>query len=215
MKCLALGGDAGLRIALMKRLTAIDGISLGVLDPDENGSPAVQFPNSEPRTIIGSMLPDILIVPADSGFAAPVVLCGAEGAPCPLTIARFIPEKDACGEIPVLTPNSPDLLFLDLLDRAFPALPQHTAEECGRCGMDCRRLAERMIAGLAVIGDCRVLAAADGVRVISGERELELGDFPSRIVESTVRGLVSVMKGYVEGAGVSVQISPVRNRVEP
>jgi hypothetical protein len=215
MKCLALDGDTGLRIALIKRLSAIDGISLGVLDPDKNGSPVVHYMNSEPRSILGSILPDVLVVPADPGVAAPVVLCGAEGTPCPLTIARFIHEGDSCGDIPVLTPNSPDTLFLGMLDRIFPALPQHTAEECGRCGMDCRKLAERVIAGLAVIGDCRVLAPFDGVRVISGERVLELGEFPSRVVESTIRGLVSVMKGYVEGAGVSVQIGPVRNRVEP
>lgn len=214
MKCLALGGDAGLRIALMKRLTAIDGISLGVLDPDDEGSPSVHFPHSNLRAIIGSMLPDVLIVPADHDFAAPVIHCGVEGVPSPLAIARFIPE-DASGEIPVLTPNSPDQLFLDLLDRVFPVLPQYTAEECGRCGLDCTRLAERIIAGLSVIGDCRVLAGVDGVHVISGGRELELSEFPSRIVESTVRGLVSVMKGYVDGAGVSVQIGPSGNRAAP
>jgi hypothetical protein len=215
MKCLAMDGDAGLRQMLVKRLAALPGISLGILDADEDGHQTVHFLNASPLYVIRSMPPDVLLVPAGSGFAAPVVLCGTKGGPSPLTIVGFLQEGDAAGALPALTSDSPDAQFIDLLARVFPALPQHTSEECGRCGMDCKLLAERIIAGLSIIGECRVLAEGNGVSVISGGRELELSEFPARIVESTVRGLVSAMRGYVEGTGVSVHLGPIRNRPVP
>jgi hypothetical protein len=212
MKCMALGGDEGLRRRLVKRLAELPGISLGILDAGEDGHQTVHFLNASLLSMIGSMPPDVLIVPAGSGFAAPVVLCGEEETSCPLAIARFGREGDTSGALPVLNSDSPDALFIDLLDRVFPALPQHTAEECGLCGMDCWSLAERINAGLSGIGECRLSAGGDGVQVISGGKELHLSEFPAKIVESTVRGLVSAMRGYVEGTGVSVHLGPIRKR---
>lgn len=212
MKFLTLSGDAALRRVLIERLVTVTAGSLGVLEIAEEGPPFVRFPSAEALRIVDSMPPDLLIVPAGAGYAAPVVLCGEDDPACALTIARFAREEDPVGLPPVLAPDSPTIRFTELMDRVSPALPQRAAEDCGRCGGDCMTMAKRLVAGTAVISDCRVLSEADGVRVFSGDRELELSGFPARMVENTVRALVSGMKGSTPGGAVTVHLGPSRQR---
>jgi hypothetical protein len=88
----------------------------------------------------------------------------------------------------------------------FDLLPQRTSEECGRCGTDCRGLAEAIIEGKRKPGDC--FYSPGKTRIVQDGADMEVGEFPSRMVESTIRGLLSSLKGYREGAEITILLQP-------
>ena len=77
--------------------------------------------------------------------------------------------------------------------------------------MDCMGLAERVVAGLSTIAECRELPAPGSVKIRSDGIELKIGEFPAEVVKGTVRGLLSSMKGYRLEASVSVELGPDKN----
>ncbi|NOQ22044.1 MAG: hypothetical protein GQ565_05260 [Candidatus Aegiribacteria sp.] len=164
-----------------------------VLSDSEGGGCEVSFPGScSAMRIMQSMPPDIFLVRADMELAAPVVQCGSNTfSDDSLLLARY-------------DGNESSISSEDIYAKTFSLLPQKTAEECGRCGLDCRRLAEAILKGEKREEDC--FFAPGSVEVKLGGRLVELGSFPAGIIEGAVRGLVSSLKGYNEKDDISVRV---------
>ncbi len=166
-----------------------------VLSDSEEGGCEVSFPGSiSLLRIMQSMPPDIIFLRSDKEIAAPAVYCGSEKiVDDPLHLARYDGKELS------VSPG-------DIFAKTFNLLPQKTADECGRCGLDCRRLAEAILSGEKREEDC--FFAPGSVEVKLGGRPVELGSFPAGMIEGAVRGLVSSLKGYNETEDISVRIKP-------
>ncbi len=80
--------------------------------------------------------------------------------------------------------------------------------DCGECGhATCSEMAEAVADGLADIDDCEVLKRK-GVEVTVDGEVLHLNKFVGGVVESTVRGMLSSLKGAedVEGGEVVIKL---------
>lgn len=163
------------------------------ISENEAGGCEVSFPGSSSALkIMQSMPPDIFLVRTGMELAAPVVHCGSGTIEDdPLLLALY-------------NGNESYIDYDEIFVRTFNLLPQKTEEECGRCGLDCRRLAEAILRGEKREEDC--FFASGGIEVKLGGRSVELGRFPSDIIEGAVRGLVSSLRGYNEKDDISVTI---------
>jgi len=84
--------------------------------------------------------------------------------------------------------------------------------DCGECGhATCGEMAEAILSGEAGIDDCEVLKRK-GVRVTVDGKILHLNKFVGGVVENTIRGMLSSLKGGedVEGGEVEVKLPPRR-----
>ena len=79
--------------------------------------------------------------------------------------------------------------------------------DCGKCGLDCRRLARAIVERKKKLEDCLELPSV-GVTVIIGDNKIATGRFVSSIVSDTVRGMVSSLKGYEPGKTVEIRLDP-------
>jgi hypothetical protein len=193
MKCLRVSGTEKLIDEfLLIFCTALEGRAVCIARENDEGGYHLSFPGSSFLEAIHSIPPDIVLVCSDTELSAPLVHCAAEpGTSDSLLIGRFDGNT--------LSPK-PEELF----DRTFNLLPQKTVSECGRCGMDCRRMAESILSGERDERDCYY--SHGNIEVRLGGRPVELGEFPASIVEGAVRGLVSSLKGYSIGKDISIEI---------
>lgn len=79
--------------------------------------------------------------------------------------------------------------------------------DCGKCGLSCSEMAAMIASGERRTEDCVELAARDVVILAGGER-LPVGAFVAEIVEKTVRGMLSSLKGYSQEDGVEIRLPP-------
>lgn len=78
--------------------------------------------------------------------------------------------------------------------------------DCGECGYpDCSELAKAVLEGEMTIDDCRKLESRKTVQLRINEEEISLGDFPAKMIEKTVRGMLSSLKG-IEGDEKKIEI---------
>lgn len=89
------------------------------------------------------------------------------------------------------------------VERALNGLPRL---DCHKCGLDCRAMAEGIADGKRKRTDCRELPAADVFISVGGKR-IPAGTFVSDLVDKTVRGLMSSLKGYEPGMDVEIRLS--------
>ncbi|MCK5115882.1 MAG: hypothetical protein KAR44_04735 [Candidatus Aegiribacteria sp.] len=194
MKCINITGDDNLiDIFISTFCNSLQNKIVCVITEGEARRCEVSFPGSRTAMrIMHSMPPDIFLLRSDMQIIAPVVHCSSGTiSDDPLLLARFDVKESSI---------SPE----DIFAKAFNLLPQKTAEECGRCGMDCRRLAEAILKGEKREEDC--FFAPGSVEVKLGGRLVELGSFPAGIIEGAVRGLASSLKGYNENEDISITI---------
>jgi molybdopterin-guanine dinucleotide biosynthesis protein B len=78
--------------------------------------------------------------------------------------------------------------------------------DCGKCGLDCDRLARAVVGGKRKVADCKELSPIR-VEVVVGGRKLATGRFVSEVVDGTVRGMLSSLKGYEAGGEVEIRLS--------
>ncbi len=194
MKCLKVTGTDRLIDEFISIFgNALQSKIICVISEGEAGGYEITFHGpSSVLKIMQSMPPDIFLVRSDMELVAPVVHCGNEAlSDNSLLLARYNGNESSV--------NSEDIFA-----KTFNLLPQKTAEECGRCGLDCRRLAEAILRGEKREEDCYY--APGNVEVKLGGRLVELGSFPAGIIEGTVRGLVSSLKGYNEKEDISIKV---------
>jgi molybdopterin-guanine dinucleotide biosynthesis protein B len=77
--------------------------------------------------------------------------------------------------------------------------------DCGKCGLDCDGLARAIISGKKRLKDCKELTEM-GVSITVGGRRIATGRFVSSIVDDTVRGMLSSLKGYEPGKEVEIRL---------
>ncbi len=197
MKCLQLAGDQALAWRFIQGMAeAISKVSVMVATRDSGGEIVFKFPGKQAMTrLLRSIPPDLVILNGPPELAAPVVWCGTQPPEDmqPLILHTFTGDEQ---------PADYRLIFKN----TFNLLPQRTSEECGRCGTDCRGLAEAIIKGKRNPGDC--FNSPGKTRIMQDGADMEVGDFPSRMVESTIRGLLSSLKGYREGSEITILLQP-------
>ena len=194
MKCLRIKGSDDLTDRFIKDFSsAMLNRSVCVVSETETGEFNVSFPGMESAIeLIKAMPPDIVLVRSAIELTAPYVQCGTEDtADDSLLLARY-------------DGNGSETDFKDMYIKTFNLLPQKTADECGRCGMDCRQLAEAVLKGEKREVDC--FFASAGVEVKLGGKLIELGRFPAGIIEGAVTGLVSSLKGYSSDDDISIKV---------
>lgn len=78
--------------------------------------------------------------------------------------------------------------------------------DCGECGYpDCREMAKAVLEGEKTIDDCRKLESGKTVYLRIDGEEISLGDFPAEMIEKTLRGMLSSLKG-IEGDEKKIKI---------
>jgi len=92
------------------------------------------------------------------------------------------------------------------VDRMLEELP---GLDCGKCGLDCRMLASAIVDGKRWLRDCVELPTV-GVEILIGGKRVPAGKFVSRMVDSTVKGMVSSLKGYEPGKEVEIRLAAKR-----
>lgn len=195
MKCLVLEGD----MALAERFAggmaeALPERVVGIVRGNGRDGFSVSYPGISSMTrLLDSMSPELVLVMGDMGLAAPVVWCGGE------------PREDLRPLVLEVWDGKPGSLdYQAVCGAVFELLPQRSEEECGRCGLDCRGLAEAILKGTRKPGDC--CFAHGRVEITRDGRKMELGEFPARAVDGTVRGLLSSFKGYREGSSITIRL---------
>jgi molybdopterin-guanine dinucleotide biosynthesis protein B len=135
--------------------------------------------------------PDIIIIEGYKKGAFPKVALGRI-KPLPGTVLRNPSAKSLAAYIEREV----------ALERARGKLP---GLDCGKCGTDCDGLAKDIAAGKRKLTDCRELPVKD-VRITVDGRTIPVGTFVSDMVDKTVRGMLSSLKGYVPGSDVEIRL---------
>lgn len=127
------------------------------------------------------VLPRVLVLrdPSEAETLKPELALGAYGAVTTSGLEQFA-DVDAVADA--------------VLDKGF-LLPGLNCEACGR--ENCHDMAAEIVAGDAEPDDCR--AFPENLRVECDGKVLPLGPFVAGIVGSTIRGLLSELKGYTPG----------------
>ncbi len=87
-------------------------------------------------------------------------------------------------------------------ESAYDQLPKL---DCGKCGMTCGDMAVEIAAKRKGFGDCREMPSKP-VEILIGGQRLPVGAFVADIAESTIRGLLSSLKGYSETGDVEIRL---------
>ncbi len=71
--------------------------------------------------------------------------------------------------------------------------------DCHMCGFTCYEMAKLIVKGEKTINDCKVISSKPKVVVKIDGKLLPMKDWVQEMVEKTIRGLLSSMKGYRDG----------------
>ncbi|ASJ05006.1 molybdopterin-guanine dinucleotide biosynthesis protein B [Thermococcus barossii] len=78
--------------------------------------------------------------------------------------------------------------------------------DCGLCGFRCAEMARMIVNGEKTLKDCVVLSSKPKVTVKIDGRVLPMKDWVQELVEKTIKGMLSSMKGYREGRRIEIVI---------
>lgn len=78
--------------------------------------------------------------------------------------------------------------------------------DCGLCGFRCAEMARMIVAGDKTLKDCVVLSQKPRVIVKVDGQVLPMKDWVQELVEKTIKGMLSAMKGYREGKRIEIVI---------
>jgi len=212
MKCLSVVGTTSMRNAFKEIfLHQLPDKSVGILHMNAEGSPEmIVTGRGSLEDCISSRAPDIVLLDIVHDLAVPVVFCRSEVDITwePLELARFTINRDDEPQITLREKSDPVRLeegCVHLYERSFHFLPQLTMDQCGRCGTDCRELAEAVVMGERKAEEC-YLTPSSGLRILVDGQPIRLGRFPADLVEGTLKGLLSVLRGYREDADLKIEI---------
>ncbi|NLW81644.1 MAG: molybdopterin-guanine dinucleotide biosynthesis protein MobB [Desulfovibrionales bacterium] len=106
------------------------------------------------------------------------------------------------GELAGVRPAASIAELASLVDARGFTLP---GLDCGACGREsCHALAQEIVAGKADTHACLAMQPKLSVRI--GGRQLSLNPFIDRMVTSTLRGLLTELKGNVPGQRVEITL---------
>jgi len=105
--------------------------------------------------------------------------------------------------LPVIDATEEPKKLADLIERRAFMLPNI---DCGLCGFSCAEMARMIVRGEKTVGDCVVLSQRPRVTVKIDGQVLPMKDWVQELVEKTVKGMLSAMKGYREGRKIEIVI---------
>ncbi len=91
----------------------------------------------------------------------------------------------------------------DLVEKRAFMLPNI---DCGLCGFRCAEMARMIVSGEKTLRDCVVLSSKPKVTVKIDGQPLPMKDWVQELVEKTIKGMLSAMKGYREGKRIEIVI---------
>lgn len=115
-------------------------------------------------------------------------------------------SNDAGGEIeglPVINALKDAGKLADLIEKKAFMLPNI---DCRMCGFDCYNMAKMIVRGERTLKDCVVLSQKPKVIVRVDGKVLPMKDWVQELVEKTLKGMLSAMKGYKEGRKIEIVI---------
>lgn len=149
--------------------------------------------------IIREYNPDILIV---EGFK--------EGSFQKVAIGKVKPRRGTVLTNPSLSKLVTYIENEVAIERILEELP---GLDCGKCGLDCRGLAEEIVKDKRKLRACKELSGLD-VSILVDGRRIAAGKFVSSIVHETVRGMLGSLKGYEPGKEVEIRLKPKKGRTK-
>ncbi|WP_048147964.1 molybdopterin-guanine dinucleotide biosynthesis protein B [Palaeococcus ferrophilus] len=78
--------------------------------------------------------------------------------------------------------------------------------DCGMCGFRCADMARMIVKGEKTVKDCVVLSQKPRVTVKIDGQVLPMKDWVQELVEKTIKGMLSAMKGYRGGRRIEIVI---------
>ncbi|WP_461865339.1 molybdopterin-guanine dinucleotide biosynthesis protein B [Thermococcus sp.] len=78
--------------------------------------------------------------------------------------------------------------------------------DCGMCGFKCAEMARMIVNGEKTLKDCVVLSSKPKVTVKIDGKVLPMKGWVQELVEKTIKGMLSAMKGYREGRKIEIVI---------
>ncbi|RLF91093.1 molybdopterin-guanine dinucleotide biosynthesis protein B [Thermococci archaeon] len=112
-------------------------------------------------------------------------------------------ESDRIEGLPVMNALRDVEKLADLIERKAFMLPNI---DCRMCGFDCYNMAKLIVKGEKTLKDCVVLNQRAKVIVKVDGKILPMKDWVQELVEKTVKGMLSAMKGYKEGRKIEIII---------
>ncbi|WP_258083932.1 molybdopterin-guanine dinucleotide biosynthesis protein B [Thermococcus thermotolerans] len=105
--------------------------------------------------------------------------------------------------LPVIDATREPEKLADIVERRAFMLPNI---DCGLCGFKCAEMARMIVNGEKTLKDCVVLSQKPKVTVKIDGQVLPMKDWVQELVEKTIRGMLSSMKGYREGKRIEIVI---------
>ena len=105
--------------------------------------------------------------------------------------------------LPVIDATKEPERLADLVEERAFMLPNI---DCGLCGFKCAEMARMIVRGEKTLRDCVVLSSKPKVTVKIDGQVLPMKDWVQELVEKTIKGMLSAMKGYREGRRIEIVI---------
>jgi len=105
--------------------------------------------------------------------------------------------------LPVVDATKEPERLADLVEKRAFMLPNI---DCGLCGFRCAEMARMIVSGEKTLKDCVVLSSKPKVTVKIDGQVLPMKDWVQELVEKTIKGMLSAMKGYREGRRIEIVI---------
>ncbi|WP_297556566.1 molybdopterin-guanine dinucleotide biosynthesis protein B [Thermococcus sp.] len=105
--------------------------------------------------------------------------------------------------LPVIDATKEPEKLADLVEKRAFMLPNI---DCGLCGFSCAEMARMIVKGEKTLKDCVVLSSKPKVTIKIDGQVLPMKDWVQELVEKTIKGMLSAMKGYREGRRIEIVI---------
>jgi molybdopterin-guanine dinucleotide biosynthesis protein B len=119
-----------------------------------------------------------------------------------VTVGGLKPTKGAVLTNPTLKKLMDYVETETAVERVLKELP---GLDCMKCGHDCEGLARAILAQKHKVEDCVELSDVD-VEIFIGKNKIPTGKFASKVVNDTVRGLLSSLHGYEPDKDVDIHL---------
>jgi len=97
--------------------------------------------------------------------------------------------------------------IVDSIEEWIKIYEQLPGLDCGECGFeDCDEMTEAIFRGENEVEDCTVQKDAEDVELYVDGEKIQLDNFPAEILEKTLRGMLSSLKG-IDGEEKDIEIS--------
>ena len=110
---------------------------------------------------------------------------------------------DGVEGLPVIDATREPERLADLVEKRAFMLPNI---DCHMCGLNCAEMARLIVRGEKTLNDCAVLSSKPKVTVRIDGQVLPMKDWVQELVEKTIKGMLSAMKGYREGRRIEIII---------